>query len=186
MNQLIYTENNNLHITKPNGLRYEYKNVEKPNLGFEFDVIIYDMQEGEYKIVNYNDDLPFNEQEKSVLEDSERDAIEEFINQSEPPNGMCLNNQFMSDIENVTRDRINACADCYRFENLNECVYAGREGSNHPFRSEARRVLEFADAIWTVCFQTQEEINATREDHLKPFEEYMHVLPEPIGPDSIS
>ena len=55
MNQLIYTENNNLHITKPNGLRYEYKNVEKPNLGFEFDVIIYDMQEGEYKIVNYND-----------------------------------------------------------------------------------------------------------------------------------
>ena len=96
-------------------------------------------------------DLPFNEQEKSVLEDSERDAIEEFINQSEPPNGMCLNNQFMSDIENVTRDRINECADCYRFENLNECVYAGREGSNHPFRSEARRVLEFAGSQFGQC-----------------------------------
>ena len=105
MNQLIYTEDNNLHVTKPNGLRYEYKNVEKPNLGFEFDVVVYDMQEGEYKIVNYNDDLPFAEQEKSALENSERDAIEDFINQSEPPNGMCLNNQFMSDIENVTRER---------------------------------------------------------------------------------
>ena len=46
MNQLIYTEDNNLHVTKPNGLRYQYENVEKPNLGFEFDVVIYDMQEG--------------------------------------------------------------------------------------------------------------------------------------------
>ena len=64
MNQLIYTEDNNLHVTKPNGLRYQYENVEKPNLGFEFDVVIYDMQEGEYKIVNYNDDISFEEQEK--------------------------------------------------------------------------------------------------------------------------
>jgi len=186
MNQLIFTEDNNLHITKPNGLRYEYKNVEKPNLGFEFDVIIYDMQEGEFKIVNYNDDLPFNEQDKSPLEDSERDAIEEFINQSEPPNGMSLNNQFVQDIEEATYDRINECADRYRFRNLNECVYAGREGSNHPFRSEARRVLEFADAIWSICFQTQEEIMAKREDHLKPFDEYLVVLPDPVSPTNIS
>ena len=186
MNQLIYTEDNNLHVTKPNGLRYQYENVEKPNLGFEFDVVIYDMQEGEYKIVNYNDEIPFEEQEKTALDDSEMDAIEQFINQSEPPTGVCLNNQFMSDIENATRERINACSNHYRFEDFAECVYAGREGSNHPFRSEARRVLEFADAIWAICLQTQEEIMATREDHLKPFEEYVHILPEPVMPDNIS
>ena len=74
----------------------------------------------------------------------------------------------------------------YRFENLNECVYAGHEGSNHSFRSEARRVLEFADAIWSICFQTIEEITATREDHLKPFEEYKNVLPDPMTPSSTS
>ena len=65
-------------------------------------------------------------------------------------------------------------------------MYAGREGSNHPFRSEARRVLEFADAIWAICLQTQEEIMATREDHLKPFEEYLVVLPDAITPTHIS
>jgi len=186
MNQLIFTEDNNLHITKPNGLRYQYENVEKPNLGFEFDVVIYDMQEGEYKIVNYNDDISFEEQEKQPLEDSERDAIEQFINQSEPPNGVCLNSQFIQDLENYTREHIQECANLYRFENLNECVYAGREGSNHSFRSEARRVLEFADAIWSICFQTIEEITATREDHLKPFEEYKNVLPDPMTPSSTS
>ena len=186
MNQLIFTEDNNLHITKPNGLRYQYENVEKPNLGFEFDVVIYDMQEGEYKIVNYNDEIPFEEQEKTALDDSEMDAIEQFINQSEPPTGVCLNNQFMSDIENATRERINACSNHYRFEDFTECVYAGREGSNHPYRSEARRVMEFADAIWSICFSTQEEINATREDHLKPFEEYVHILPDAVMPDNIS
>ena len=46
--------------------------------------------------------------------------------------------------------------------------------------------MEFADATWSICFSTQEEIMATREDHLKPFEEYLHILPDPVTPDSIS
>ena len=89
-------------------------------------------------------------------------------------------------IENATRERIEDCSNHYRFPSFAECVYAGREGSNHPFRSEARRVMEFADATWSICFSTQEEIMATREDHLKPFEEYLHILPDPVTPDSIS
>ena len=186
MNQLIYTEENNLHVTKPNGLRYQYENVEKPNLGFDFDVVIYDMQEGEYKIVNYNDDIPFEQQERTALEDSDMDAIEQFINQSEPPTGMCLNDQFMSDIENATRERIEDCSNHYRFPSFAECVYAGREGSNHPFRSEARRVMEFADATWSICFSTQEEIMATREDHLKPIESYANEIPFPLSPTAVS
>ena len=144
------------------------------------------MQEGEYKIVNYNDEIPFEEQERTALDDSEMDAIEQFINQSEPPTGVCLNNQFMMDIESSTRERINDCSNHYRFENFTECVYAGRDGSNHPYRSEARRVMEFADAIWSICFSTQEEIMATREDHLKPFDEYLVVLPDPVSPTNIS
>ena len=184
MNALIFTEDNNLHITKPNGLRYQFDNVEKPNLGFDFDVIVYD-GDSEFKIVGYNDDIPFDEQDKHALVDEERDAIEQFIEQSEPPNGMSLNNQFMADLENLTHDKIEDCAIRYNFRNLNECVYAGREGSNHTYRSEARRVLEYADATWSICFQTQEEIMATREDHLKPFDEYVVVLPETVSPNNI-
>ena len=40
MNSLIYTEESRLIIEKPNGLRYEFENVDKPELGFEFDVVV--------------------------------------------------------------------------------------------------------------------------------------------------
>ena len=50
MNAFIFTEDNNLHITKPNGLRFQFENVDKPNLGFEYDVVIYDKEE--FKILN--------------------------------------------------------------------------------------------------------------------------------------
>ena len=54
MNALIFTEDNNLHLTKPNGLRYQFENVDKPNLGFDFDVLVYDNEE--FKILSYDDD----------------------------------------------------------------------------------------------------------------------------------
>ena len=57
MNAFIFTEDNNLHITKPNGLRFQFENVDKPNLGFEYDVVIYDKEE--FKILNYDDSKSF-------------------------------------------------------------------------------------------------------------------------------
>ena len=74
----------------------------------------------------------------------------------------------------------------YGFDNFVEVVYAGREGSAHPYRSEARRVLEYADAVWCCFVQVQDEINNTREDFLKEIEEYITVIPTPQGaPDSM-
>ena len=54
-NALVYCENRNLFIRKPNGLEYDFENVDKPALGFEFDVVVYD--DMEVKILEYNQSL---------------------------------------------------------------------------------------------------------------------------------
>ena len=64
---------------------------------------------------------------------------------------------------------------------------AGREGSNHPRRSDARRALEYFDNIW-FCFENVvEEIRQTREDTLKDLSHYLGAIPDPlVTPDSRS
>ena len=42
MNALIYTESGKLIIRKPNGLEWEYENVDQPELGFDYEVLVYD------------------------------------------------------------------------------------------------------------------------------------------------
>lgn len=184
MNALIFTEDNNLHITKPNGLRFHFENVDKPNLGFEYDVVIYDKEE--FKILNYDDSKSFDEQEKQPLEDSDRDAIENYIANSEPPHGISLNNQLVDDIYGYAQDKIMEMADRMRFKDINDATYAGREGSNHPFRSDARRVLEYADSVYMCLIQVTEEIQATREDHLKEVDEYANLIPTPFDSNMLS
>ena len=39
--ELIYTEDGVLNIQKPNGLRYIFENCDAPELGFEYDVLVY-------------------------------------------------------------------------------------------------------------------------------------------------
>jgi len=65
------------------------------------------------------------------------------------------------------------------FANLIDVVAAAREGSNHPLRSDARRVLEYYDQVWNIYVNVMHEINNTREDVLKPFDEYQHAFPVP-------
>ena len=45
MNALVYCEFGNLLVRKPNGLEYRFENVDKPDLGFDFDVLVYDQIE---------------------------------------------------------------------------------------------------------------------------------------------
>ena len=62
MNMLIYCENGNLTIRKPNGLEYTFENTDKPELGFDYDVLVYD--DIEVKILKWKDDTNFEDQEK--------------------------------------------------------------------------------------------------------------------------
>ena len=61
MNALIYCENGNLTIRKPNGLEWQHEQVDKPELGFEYDVLVYD--DIECKVEKWVENVPLEEQE---------------------------------------------------------------------------------------------------------------------------
>lgn len=177
MNMLIYDENSNLIIRKPNGLEYSFENTDRPNLGFEYDVLVYD--DIEVKIEKWEEDKCFNDQVKINLNSDEIDAIEEYINQSEPPAGVSLNNQYATKLSDMAQNYIDDQVQAYGFRDLLEVTIAGREGSNHPLRSDARRVMEYSDVIWNVYVNVCNEIGETREDTLQDFEYYSNNFPSP-------
>ena len=175
MNGLIYDWEGNLKVRKENGLEYSFNNCDKPELGFDYEVLIY--EDIEVKIVHWNDELSFDEQEKQPLTDEEKDAVEMYIANSEPPMGHTLQQQFVDRLCDYCNNRRDEVARNYGFDNFMETVYAGREGSNHPHRSNARRVLEYTDAVYNIYEQVVQEIRMTREDHLKDFESYLAQIP---------
>ena len=175
-NCFIFTEENRLIIRKPNGLQYEFDNVDRPELGFDYDVIVYD--DIEVKVINWDDTKEnFDDQEHVQLSSSDMDAIENYIEHSEPPLGITLANQFCIEITKRCRQEIDGACEDAGFDNLLEVLVAGREGSNHPQRSVARQVLEFTDAIADVSEQIQRDIQVTREDHMKHMDEYLSYIP---------
>lgn len=178
MNALVYCERNNLYIRKPNGLEYTFEGVDAPALGFNFDVLVYD--DIEVKIENWIDGKDFNQQTQLPLSPQEKDLIEQYIKNSEPPVGVSLQSQFAERLKNIEFEYISQTAEMYGFgDNFQYIIGAARDGSNHPLRSDARRVLEFFDAIGSVVVSLIDEIYATREDLIKPFEEYSKVIPTP-------
>ena len=177
MNMLIYCENGNLTIRKPNRLEWSYQNTDRPNLGFDYDVLVYD--DIEVKIMKWEEGVPFENQTKITLTDDEVDAIEQYIENSAPPEGVNLNNQYSEELVKLVNDYVNRQIQSYGFTSDVEVVAAGREGSNHPLRSDARRVLEYYDAIWNVYLNIMNEVKETREDLLKDFEFYANQLPNP-------
>jgi len=176
-NALIFTEDSNLFVRKPNGLEYEFQNVDKPELGFEYDMLVYD--DIEVKVMNWNREHDFNGQEKIDLTDAEKEMVEQYIANSEPPLGTNLNNQMMSKLNDQVGNYLSETIDMHGFSDLGEVTFAGREGSNHPCRSNARRVMEYGDALYSVFDQICAEIKATREDALKGYEEYSMHIPQP-------
>ena len=177
MNALIYCEHGNLWIRKPNGLEWEHKNVDRPELGFEYEVLIYD--DIECKVEKWNDEVELEQQDRLPLSETEKDAIEAYINNAEPPHGVSLNQQYVARINEVVQNNQHQQAEKYGFDNMVEVLLAAREGSAHPHRSDARRALEYFDAIANVAEGLYKEISITREDTLKPIEDYLLTLPPP-------
>jgi len=180
MNMLIYCENGNLTIRKSNGLEYTFNNTDKPNFGFEYDVIIYD--DIEVKILEWKENVPFDKQEHITLNETEIDAIEQYIENSEPPEGHSLNQQYSNQLCNMTNNYCQEQAQNYGFNDLLEVMIAAREGSCHPFRINARRTLEYYDAVWSVYDNLMQEIINTREDVLREYEHYASAIPTPVRP----
>lgn len=175
MNMFIYDPEGSLQIRKPNGLEYGVDKVDKPDLGFEYDVLVYDQEE--FKIVSWKADTCFDEQEKSPLTDEEKDAVEQYIENSVPPLGHTLGQQYVNKITDRVRQTQEMAANEYGFDSFHEAVYAGRQGSNHPYRANARMVLEFVDALYCQLDLIINEISQTREDYLKDISHYVVKLP---------
>tara|TARA_A200000159_G_scaffold131226_1_gene128270 strand:+ start:27 stop:590 length:564 start_codon:yes stop_codon:yes gene_type:complete len=184
MNALIYTESGKLIIRKPNGLEWEYENVDQPELGFDYEVLVYD--DIEVKILKWNDEIrDFEGQEKSILTDEDKRSIELYIENSEPPLGYNLNTQYVNRLEQTIAGYTQATSELYGMIDLYYATYAGREGSNHPRRADARRVLEYCDTAYSCFSQIAQEIMSTREDTLKHYDDYLSTIPEPLVlPDS--
>lgn len=113
MNALIYTEESKLIVRKPNGLQYDFENVDRPELGFDFDVLVYD--DIEVKILEWKEDLDFNDQDKVALTDEEKGEIERYIENSEPPLGYNLNTQYIRKLEEMVYVNIEKVANQYDF-----------------------------------------------------------------------
>ena len=177
MNALVFDEDCNLYIKKPDGLEYTFENVDPPALGFEYEMVVYDNEES--KVLKWNKELDFNGQERIPLTDAEKEMIEQYIGNSEPPEGVTLQKQHVNRLEEVVTNMVTEMSNNYGFNGLMDAVYAGREGSNHPSRSSARRVLEYADAQHVILADVSNEIYSTREDFLAPFDEYAVKLPVP-------
>ena len=178
MNALVFDNNGNLFIRKESGLEYTFENVDAPALGFEYEMVVYD--EDEFKVVEWVGDKPLEEQQQEPLTEGDKELCEQYIANSEPPEGVSLQSQLVQRLQDTVQDHILNMSDNYGFNDFVMVIYAGREGSNHPYRSNARRILEFADAQNTVLDDVAGEIHATREDFLKPFDEYVKILPLPV------
>jgi hypothetical protein len=62
----------------------------------------------------------------------------------------------------------------------------GREGSQDPFRAESRRILEFRDFMMQTFYRLEEELKATEDVDLLPFEDYVNKLPTIPRPEWFS
>ena len=120
---------------------------------------------------------------KTALTKEECEMIEQYIENSEPPIGHSLNAQYINNLYRTTKEFIDQECQQYNFDSLSEVTYAGREGSNHPHRNNARRAMEFADAVNSVLDQLVQEIQSTREDFLKEYDSYESELPSPYTPE---
>jgi hypothetical protein len=135
--------------------------------------------EDEFKIVNWDEDKPFEEQQQESLNENEKKLLEQYIANSEPPEGVSLVSQIVNRLGDMVDDHVNNMGNDNGFGDFMAAVYAGREGSNHPHRSNARRVLEFADAQHTILADVSSEVHSTREDFLKSFDDYARMFPTP-------
>ncbi len=88
---------------------------------------------------------------------------------------------YSSRLNERVHQNVGAICDSYGFGCITDVLAAGREGSNHPLRSDARRVLEYHDAVWNVYISVIDEIQNTREDVLKDYYHYESMLPQPLG-----
>lgn len=169
---LVYDDENVLHITNDNGLRWNYEKTQKPQFSFDYDTLFYCPFNDETEYVLNEEKLPLSEEHIS--------EIEEYIKLCDPPATVTMQKQIIEDLESEVENRLSKlqrCIDEFGFRNTAQLVIASREMSNDPRRQIGRRVLDWMDFINGVYYRLKEEINQTLEIDLKDYESYANQLP---------
>lgn len=179
MNRLIYDGIGTLHIRTSNGLEWSYTETDRPDLGFDYVALVYD--DVEFKVVDWKSGVELNEQETVKLTDDEKDAIELYLENVTPPAGVNLNQQVVNELTSWSNRLVKESLDKYGFDDLSECMYAGRPGSNHPHRNNSRLCMEFLDAVFCQLDLMVDEIVQTREDFLKSTDFYISRFPVSVN-----
>ena len=91
-----------------------------PELGFEYDVLIYD--DIECKIEKWEEGQPLEAQERLPLTEAEKDAVESYIENAEPPIGVSLNQQYCQRLNDVARNNTIQQCERYGFDDMIEVL----------------------------------------------------------------
>ena len=169
---LVYDDENVLHITNDNGLRWNYQKTQKPQFSFDYDALFYCPFDNETEYVLNGKKEPLSEEHIS--------EIEEYIKLCDPPATVTMQKQIIEDLEEEVENRLSKLQrsiDEFGFRNTAQLVIASREMSNDPRRQIGRRVLDWMDFINGVYYRLKEEINQTLEIDLKDYESYANQLP---------
>ncbi len=169
---LVYDDENVLHITNDNGLRWNYQKTQKPQFSFDYDALFYCPFDNETEYVLNGKKEPLSEEHIS--------EIEEYIKLCDPPATVTMQKQIIEDLEEEVENRLSKLQrsiDEFGFRNTAQLVIASREMSNDPRRQIGRRVLDWMDFINGVYYRLKEEINQTLEIDLKDYEFYENQLP---------
>tara|TARA_B100000424_G_scaffold40702_1_gene27375 strand:+ start:110 stop:739 length:630 start_codon:yes stop_codon:yes gene_type:complete len=168
----VYDDENVLHITNDNGLRWNYQKTQKPQFSFDYDALFYCPFDNETEYVLNGKKEPLSEEHIS--------EIEEYIKLCDPPATVTMQKQIIEDLEEEVENRLSKLQrsiDEFGFRNTAQLVIASREMSNDPRRQIGRRVLDWMDFINGVYYRLKEEINQTLEIDLKDYEFYENQLP---------
>ena len=166
---LVYDDQNVLHLRDERGLRWNYDRADAPDLCFDYDYLFYAPPEDEFFELNG---------ESFPLEREQIDSIKEYISLAEPPDVMTLQGQYLGDLKFHIDDSMEEqILNNLNYNGWSEILVVGREGSQDPFRAEARRILEFRDFLMQTFYRIEEEIQATEDVDLLPMEDYINKLP---------
>lgn len=157
-------ENGSLRIENAAGRVWQVPRVEKPGLSFAYDALSVTRDRALKRVGTAVHPLTRREIEE----------VTAFVERQAPPS---LKLQLVSDLKQFSHGLINSVATENGFDNLVQVSICARDESLDQRAAEAKDVLAFADLVWNASYALGAKIEATDEAELKPFRDYVNMMP---------
>jgi hypothetical protein len=110
----------------------------------------------------------------------------EFVTNLSPPVSVTLNKQMVTDLHVFAHGLINAVVTQLEYDGLLDVTITAREGSTDLYAEQARRILNYVDAVWNAYYGLSAQINNTPESELTTLKEYAEMMPFPPAKEHFS